>query len=578
MCNDEGDALGFRSARFQRFFYFNRTGLKTLPLIGKNGQAFMRTDWHIKDLIDLEYFFELDNQAEEQALRTRDREIYLSAIAPHLAKDAADSKSSETTAPKGVIRKWLEKRREIEKKARGDEVMLPGDAFAEVRRLLLHIAFIIACLGGAGVTFSLLTYKGSEPLNVSVFLGVLVASQIGLLLLLLFGFYLRKQSRLFENSSLVYTLLSRLTIKIARWFREKTLKKLSAAKRDKIQAALGLAHRQRTIYGSVFFWPFFIIGQTVGVGFNLGVLGATFLRVLSADLAFGWQSTIQISPIAVFKTVKAIAAPWSWFVPHGIAHPTLEQIKGSHMVLKDGIYHLATQDLVSWWPFLCLAVCVYGLIPRILLLITGVTVQKRRLRQLNFDHADCDRLMQRLTTPLLETEGQLEPADSDAASKSQPSDRHGFHQPPIDEPTGPGGVRRIIALIPEDLYETASDAELRQNIQKTLGYRLGSKFEVEVDIPADLAVLEQLAAQNGAVNVMLLQEAWQPPIRETLQFIRKIREIAGKKAKIIIALIGKPTLETIFTPVNSDNFKIWEQQISQIGDPYLRLEALKAAV
>ncbi len=538
----------------------------------------MRTDWHINDLIDLEYFFELDNQAEEQALSARDREIYLSAIAPHFPKDAADSERSETIASKGIIREWLEKRRAIEKKARGDDVMLPGDAFVEVRRLLIHIAFIIACFCGAGLTFSLLTYKGSEPLNVSVFLGVLVASQIGLLLLLLFGFYLRKQSRLFENSSLVYALLSRVTIRIARWFREKTLKKLSAARRDKIQAALGLAHRQRTIYGSVFFWPFFIIGQTVGVGFNLGVLGATLLRVLSADLAFGWQSTIQISPVAVFKAVKAIAAPWSWFVPTGIAHPTLEQIKGSHMVLKDGIYHLATQDLVSWWPFLCLAVCVYGLIPRILLLITGVVIQKRRLRQLNFDHADCDRLMQRLTTPLLETEGRSEPTDTDAAFSTQANHRQGFNRAAMEAPIGLKEARRVIALIPEDIFESVKDSELRQNVQATLGYELGPQYEVEMDIPADLAVLEKMAVQNGAMNVMLLQEAWQPPIRETLQFIRKIREIAGKKAKIVIALIGKPTVETIFTPVNSDNFKIWEQQISQIGDPYLRLEALKAAV
>ena len=35
------------------------------------------------------------------------------------------------------------------------------------------------------------------------------------------------------------------------------------------------------------------------------------------------------------------------------------------MVLKEGIYHLTTPDLVSWWPFLLLAVCFYGFLPRI---------------------------------------------------------------------------------------------------------------------------------------------------------------------------------------------------------------------
>ncbi len=37
----------------------------------------MQTDWQIKDLIDLEYFFELDNREDDKNLVPRDREIYL---------------------------------------------------------------------------------------------------------------------------------------------------------------------------------------------------------------------------------------------------------------------------------------------------------------------------------------------------------------------------------------------------------------------------------------------------------------------------------------------------------------------
>ncbi len=535
----------------------------------------MQTDWQIKDLIDLEYFFELDNREDDKNLMRRDREIYLSAILPTIPKDTFSSETLTGDTPKRIIKAWLDKRRTIEKKARGSEVILPGDAFVEVRRLLCYLAFVIASLSGVGLTFSLLTYKGSEPLNVSVFLGVLVLAQMGLILILLFGFYLRKQSRLFENSSFVYSLLSRITIKTVLWFREKTLKKLSAKQRDQVQATLGLARRQRTIYGSVFFWPFFIIGQTVGVGFNLGVLAATFLRIIGADLAFGWQSTIQISSLAVFKAVKLIALPWSWFIPAGIAHPTIEQIEGSHMVLKDGIYHLATQDLVSWWPFLCMAVCVYGLLPRILLLITGIAIQKRRLRQQTFDHTDCDRLMQRLTTPVLETGGQTDKVVSDNSFLLQNSAAGMPPNPEHSDPNDNNVANTVVALIPDDIFDAVKDRELSLNIKTAFGYDLGLKFEVEADALADLAVLEKLVDTNGTAKIMFLQEAWQPPIRETLLFIRKIREIAGAKAKIIIALIGKPAAETVFTSVKTEDYKIWEQKISRIGDPYLRLEKLK---
>ncbi len=547
----------------------------------------MQTDWKIKDLIDLEYFFEQDNREGDKNLMRRDREIYLSAIRAAIPKDTFSSGTLTGDTKKQIIKAWLDKRRTIEKKARGAEAILPGDAFAEVRRLLLYIAFFIASLSGAGLTFSLLAYKGSEPLNVTVFLGIAIIAQMGLILILLFGFYVRKQSRLFANTSFIYSLLSRMTIKTVIWLREKTLKKLSAEQRGQVQATLGLARRQRTIYGSVFFWPFFIIGQTFGVGFNLGVLSATFLRILSADLAFGWQSTIQISPLAVFKAVKLIALPWSWFMPQGIAHPTIEQIEGSHMVLKDGIYHLTTQNLISWWPFLCMAVCVYGLLPRIVLLISGILIQKRRLRLLAFDHTDCDRLMQRLVTPVLETGGNTEPSDPDNPLLRQ-DDVTGqevrFFQKTVllDNPLlrqdDKNVANRMIALIPDDIFEAVTDKELRLNIKNRFGYDLGLKIEVEADVMADLAVFEQLAASDGTIKIMLLLEAWQPPIRETLMYIRKIREITGAKAKIIVALIGKPAHETVFTSVKTEDYKIWEQKISRIGDPYLRLETLKQDV
>ncbi|MBW1718378.1 MAG: DUF2868 domain-containing protein [Deltaproteobacteria bacterium] len=119
---------------------------------------------------------------------------------------------------------------------------------------------------------------------------------------------------------------------------------------------MGLVKGKRQVYGSLFYWPVFMLAQIFMIGFNLGVLAATLLKVTGADIAFGWQSTVQVSTEWVFELVRAVALPWSWFVPAEIAYPSLSRITGSHMVLKDGIYSLATEDLVSWWPFLCLAV------------------------------------------------------------------------------------------------------------------------------------------------------------------------------------------------------------------------------
>ena len=105
----------------------------------------------------------------------------------------------------------------------------------------------------------------------------------------------------------------------------------------------------------------YAIRSYYGIGFNLGVLGATLSKVVFSDMAFAWQSTLQLSPELLAELVRWVALPWSWIVPQ--AYPTLSQIQGSQMVLKEGIAHLSSANLTAWWPFLCCSVAVYGLLP-----------------------------------------------------------------------------------------------------------------------------------------------------------------------------------------------------------------------
>ncbi|RTZ98342.1 MAG: hypothetical protein DSY90_04315, partial [Deltaproteobacteria bacterium] len=64
----------------------------------------MKTQWHIKDLIDLEYFLHMDRGGINQRGRTdvdaRDRQIYLKNIQPHLT-------GSPSIDRRFVIKSWL---------------------------------------------------------------------------------------------------------------------------------------------------------------------------------------------------------------------------------------------------------------------------------------------------------------------------------------------------------------------------------------------------------------------------------------------------------------------------------------
>jgi hypothetical protein len=181
---------------------------------------------------------------------------------------------------------------------------------------------------------------------------------------------------------------------------------MDAKKANRMRETYSLLGRTGTIYGSVFFWPVFLLAQVFGIFYNAGILITLFIKVAITDLAFGWQTTLQMAPSAVYRFVEMVAWPWSWLFSPPVAHPTIKQVAGSQMVLKDGIIHLATGDLVAWWPFIFLAVLFYGLVPRLILAGTGFLMKRRSLALIDFSHGACDRLVLRMQTRHLDTKSK----------------------------------------------------------------------------------------------------------------------------------------------------------------------------
>ena len=524
--------------------------------------------WSIKDLIDLEYFLQRDEGEEDESaqksLLKRDRYIYLNKIMPFEKGDAS--------TPRSVIRAWLEQRKKMEGPDTETAGVLPGEAFDEGYRLM-GVGFLIAgLLSGAGLAFSFLNYRGTEPLNISSYLALFVLTQC-LALLILMGITLaRRVKRSPFRSSIIYTLISGLMTTLIVKIKHRTLKTLTGSKRGGLEAVMGLVRGKRQIYGSLFYWPVFILAQIFGVGFNLGVLGATLMKVIGSDVAFGWQSTVQFSTQTVFKLVQVLALPWSWLVPADAAHPTFYQVAGSHMVLKEGIYHLATKDLVSWWPFLCFAVLAYGLLPRLILLFMGTMVQKRALLGISFSHRACQRLLNRMRTPLIST---------GARSVSPENLRNGDMKAPeagVSDPRDVVTGKGMIALVPDDIFEAFTDDEFESIISRTFGYSIQQKIRFGENEEGDRRILHALSSRKEDVtsNLLILQEGWQPPIRENLLFIQDLRKASGEATMIWVGLIGRPRQGAVFTRVKEEEWEVWHQKLMALGDPYLGLERLVA--
>ena len=523
--------------------------------------------WHIRDLIDLEYFHRRDEIEEEESgyhpLAKRDREIYLQYVRP-----IEEKLLNPTHAD--VIRYWLERRRDIEKPGEKSETVLPGEIFEEIRRLLSYCLLAGGLISGSALTFSLLSYRGSAPVNVSIFLGIFVFLQIFLLLVLLVIFFVGRLKRFPLRSSLVHILITRLITILMENIKRHALKRVGGSKVGGFEAVKGLLKGKSRIYGSLFYWPVFILAQVFGVGFNLGVLGATLLKVLGSDIAFGWQSTVQFSAKAVFDLVQLMALPWSWFLPAGISHPSLSQIHGSHMILKDGVYHLSTTDLVSWWPFLCISVFFYGLLPRAILLMTGLLAQRRRLAKLGFSHVACERLLHRMRTPLIRTEGRREQSGYPPADEVEDKREETFF---AALKTGNSlKSKELIVLIPDEIFDDCPEDKLERVLS---GYTLRKRIRFGVNEKGDQEVINEVLRMNkedGLSSLMIIREAWQPPIREDMHFLQDLRKALGKEFLVKVGLIGRPDPDSIFTPVKEEDWEAWKRKLKALGDPYLGLE------
>lgn len=503
--------------------------------------------WRIQDLIDLEYFL----HGEGLSSSPSSRDIYLSKLR-HIDDDGTPA------VRRRLIKGWLDERRN----AGG---ATPGDVFRDINRIGRIISAVLGVMGGGGLAASLLHYSGARPLNVSLYLGTGVFAQLLLLVVLATLFSFRAKGSRLVADSVVAKLLGRVVTAVFLKARGKVLGRAGAQTREALAAASGLFLGRRRVYGSLFFWPVFIFFQVFAISFNAGLLGGTLVKLAGSDVAFGWQSTFQqVGPTVVYRIVETLALPWRGLLPPGIAHPSLEQIEGSRIILKEGIYCLATGDLVSWWPFLCLSVFFYGLLPRLLLLLWGVFFQRHLLSRLTLDHGSCDQLVRSMLTPVVQTdggpavsrEGALPAPDADAPDESH-------------SPAGGGDGR--VALVPEDIFDACDGLEDAAAMR--LGVRVTGRKMIGGGRRADREVLEALGS-DGAGGVLVVQEAWQPPIREMLSFLKALRNQLGDRERILVGLIGKPGDATIFTRVRDENFQIWKRGLDALADPYLTVERL----
>ncbi len=533
----------------------------------------MNKTWRTTDIVDLLAFTRLDeeNAVREEDLARRDRNICLRLTGGR--KDQAGQ--APLPPPETLVRRWLDIRRQ--EVGEEERKTLPGRLWREVILICRCLFLGGGLLTGLLAVGAFLAYSGKAPLNVSAYFALFIAFQF-LLFCLQALLLLARRPRLpmlesAAGSSALCLFLGPLLLKaIHRLWKRLRGQGTAAARLDR-DARIGALrqHREET---RLILWPAFICLQAGGIGFNLGVLAATLAKVIFSDVAFGWQSSLQLAPELVARLVRWIALPWSW-LPH--TAPSQEQIEGSRFLFKEGIASLNSEHLLSWWPFLCMAVCVYGLLPRLLLLAFGIWGERRTAEQLSRNLPGIRRIARRMQSPRLDTRAMTDGA-APAAPPSPPppgsSEKGASKAAPFPEQTAPiprtdlGGASPLL-LIPEELAADCPPEALARLLPAHLAGEaplLSHAYTLAGGLDPLRRFFEEKASPQ---EVLLLQEAWQPPLKETEIFLRGLRGLLDLRAGITIVLIGRPGPATILTPADPEQARIWQQKVQALGDPFL---------
>ena len=598
--------------------------------------------WTVPDLIDFDYYVDADERAmrespaERKRLAARDRGLYLEHIRDSLPKSAPEHSPGHRAA---ALRHWLGRRRGTDDPAL--RLLLPGTSFARGQRLATIGLGVLGCVLGAGVASALLQYDGKHPVNISWYLFVLVALQVLLVASTIAAWALRHSKPVqaaIEDMSLLSHLIRPMFARVAGWVQRQRLAHLSADVRDRAKAKTGLLQSHHALYGPTSYLPMLISAQVFGICFNLGAIATTVALEWFSDLAFGWGSALEVQPQTIHDLARFIAQPWSWAFAEGLGYPTLEQIAGSRISLKDPLSTLDAGDLRAWRWFLVLAVFTYGLLPRLVLLGLSMLTQVRTLAALPFTHRRTQALYARMVTPSLETavaksgtgpempipqplkpltaptaaprpkpkpepitakrttdKPRTEPKgpskDTDKPRARTPVQADPSHDvqpeaPPVAEEKPPSAPVMAIAadacvlmihLDVADLLEESDHVRLQRMLLAHSGWRVAAS----VTIGGGSAMADQAIAlvRNGQweappPRIAVIQDGSQPPIVEHLRFLRAVRAQAGDQAQILLALVGDADGEDSLPPLSDFDFADWQRKIEQMGDPYLRLEML----
>lgn len=452
------------------------------------------------------------------------------AFAERARRDRALGLAITVRTPLGRVRRWW---RALD----APERPCQGARFTRARSLATFALTVTAALFGAGLALAVLSYEGRYPVNVVTALALLVGVPFSLMCLaalLMLGHIpgLGGLQRTLAALN-IGNLAGRMTMRLVR---------------DGGSAEVLVAGWRRGHGGPVARfsrWQLIVWSQWAGLTFSAAALATCFALVVFTDLAFGWSTTLDVSAGDARHIVNVVSWPWAELAPDAV--PTLELIEESRYFRLKGTDTVASPaQLTGWWPFLLMAMIVYGILPRAALLALAFIRLNAATRSLLLDHPEVRALLDRMNATVVDLDGG-EPETPPAAS---PSARRLSRVPRFAAGT--------LAISWNDALSTAG-APLKDQLTDGRCLDAGGARSL-ADDEALLAAVEP----GRATAIVVFTKAWEPPLLDLEDFLQKLRQRIGKGTSIVVVPLGinggAPSAEEMAA---------WDHGVSRIGDPEL---------
>lgn len=482
------------------------------------------------DLVALAARLNHDEQRPRGELVARDR-----AIAAELVSMGADAPADDAAR----LAWWMAKAQDAEAEETADQVSgalsLAGVGLAALGLLL-----------GAGVALGVFYYDGQQPVNVVAALGVFVFLQAGTLLLAVLAALPAKSLVRLPGLGAVQDVLRRLSPgRLAFVFARFMPQEL----REALALAVGRSGAHRRVYGRVQLWAVLRWSQLFAFSFNLSAVAVFVALVLFTDLAFGWSTTLSIEPVSFHRLTSVVSLPWS---ATGHAVPGLELVERSRYYRGQGFDPV---ERGAWWPFVLLAMLVYGLLPRLVALVWTQAALGKATRRALLATPGVSAVLHRLDRPgASAVEAQHE---GDKGAEHWPASGVGDRPIVIDWSRAAGSAGRARAVLGVEV-----DALLPAGGARTPG--------------EDAALLEQVgrdvADAGSPRGVVLMVKRWEPPMLETLEFLKALRLAVGDAVPVWVCPLAEDA-EGRRVSDDPEHLAQWVRRLRTLGDPWLRVDS-----